>query len=245
MPAPTIDGSGVVTGAVNDTASYSSSAGAKTTAGSNRIGIVVAAGYMFGTSGTARGSFTWDGVAMTRLREYDGSADDDHWVGLYYILNPPTAGSTVTGTFAGNLTGGVVVASYQDVNQTTPFGTEAVARGVSGTASVDVSSASGELVIDALFFKNDPTVGSGQTNVGEANQADKYAGHSYEAGAGTVTMSWTATSADWVAIGVALKPVANPSVALTGTGGDGLLESEVVAGGETIIAAVTDGEWVS
>ena len=52
-----------------------------------------------------------------------------------------------------------------------------------------------------------PTIGAGQTQVGAANQADKYARSSYETGAGTVTMSWTLTSNIWCIAGVSLKPV--------------------------------------
>lgn len=206
MPAPTIDGSGVIEAAINDVGSYTSSANAKTTAGSNRIGLVIVAGYMFGTSLPNGTTVTWGGVSMDKLDEAAYSVDDDFYAGLFFIKNPPTSGSTIAATFAGNLTGGVLTASYQDVDQTTPFGTVAKANGSSGTATVDVTSASGELVIDAGMFSNLPTAGAGQTQAARANQADKYAFHSYEAGAGTVTMSWTATTNPWVILGVALKP---------------------------------------
>lgn len=208
MP-PSIDGSTVVTGGVNDVTTYTSAAGAKPSAGANRCGIIVAGGYMYGTSGFARGSGTWGGSAVTRVDEYEGNTDDDFWVGIYRYLAPPTSGSQIAMTFSGNLTGGVVIASYQDVNQTTPCGTPTRARGSSGTASVTHTATTDDLVIDALMYSNNPTVGAGQTFVGEAtNGSDKYAGHSYEAGASSVTMSWTATTNPWVIIAVSLLPAA-------------------------------------
>lgn len=215
MPAPSLDGSGVIEAAINDVSSYTSSAGAKTTSGSNRVGAVIVAGYMFGTSDPNGTTVTWGGVSMDKVGEAHYSGDDDLVAILYRILAPPTSGSTIAATFAGNLTGGVIVASYQDVDQSTPFGAVATANGNSGTASVNVSAAVGDLVIDALMFSNAPTVGAGQTEVGNINQADKYAGHSYEAGAASVTMSWTATSTFWAIVGVALKAVASLDLSIT------------------------------
>ena len=108
--------------------------------------------------------------------------------------------------------------SYTGVNQTTPLGTAASNKGKSTTASVSVSSAAGELVVDAVGRRSDVTSnpispGAGQTQRWNthtgANSATNGAtgGASEKAGAATVPMSWTwSGSIEWAIAGVSLKP---------------------------------------
>jgi len=110
---------------------------------------------------------------------------------VWYLVNP-TAGSydvVVTNTAIGMRTSLVVFNVLGDVDTSTP-----VSGGTSTTGTTDasnnVTSASGDLVVDVLCCANDPTVGSGQTEVGNAD-ASQYLTVSREAGAASVTMSWT------------------------------------------------------
>lgn len=104
--------------------------------------------------------------------------------------------------------------SWCGVDQTTPVGTAAKASGSSSPATVNVTSASGELVTDAVISEigSTLTVGADQTqtyNAADVSAASYNAGASYENGGATVTMSWTQSTGDyWGIVGVPLKPVA-------------------------------------
>lgn len=100
--------------------------------------------------------------------------------------------------------------SYCDVDQTTPMGTLATASNVNFQASVTVTSATGELVIDAVTSGSgsELTVGSGQTQRSNQTLASSYTlGTSNEPGAASVPMTWSLSGEDyWAALGVSLKP---------------------------------------
>jgi len=106
--------------------------------------------------------------------------------------------------------------SYCGVDQATPTGTSATAdnNGNNAIATVDVTSASGELVVDSVMTAGATaalTVGAGQTQrVNDATHAGIFLfGSSDEAGAGTTTMSWTTDTDDYTGIvAVPLKPAA-------------------------------------
>jgi hypothetical protein len=110
------------------------------------------------------------------------------------------------------------VRSYCGVHQTTPVGTAASAISYGNPITVDVSSAVGELVVDAVADRAD----LGDTLAATAGQTERsnfiadisgvgiIAGSDKAGAAGTVTMSWTAAPSGqyWAMIGVSLKPAA-------------------------------------
>ena len=100
--------------------------------------------------------------------------------------------------------------TFTGVDQGVPLGAFAGANGNSGTASVNVSSASGELVFDTVDHYNSLTVGANQTQRWKTGSASTYSGGSTEPGAATVTMSWTAGSNTWAIGAVPIKPAALP-----------------------------------
>ena len=209
MPAPTLDGTTVLGEAINTSGTHTFASG-KTTTGSNRLGIVAVGGVSFGTSGVS--GVTWNGVAMTLVDQLK----PDMAASLWYIVAPPTGSSTVAITFDGLWQGYGIVSSFQDVNQTTPIGTAAKTSGTGETASLTVSSASGETVVDALgCYPNVPTVGAGQTvigSVGSNSGGDRWGAHSYEAGAASVSMGWSGAGITvWSIVGVSLKAVVDPT----------------------------------
>ena len=79
---------------------------------------------------------------------------------------------------------------------------------------------------------NSETVGGGQsllfaTKAGTAS--DAWVGSSTEAGAASVTMSWTTNGAgagEWAAVAVSLKPVVNTPPTITNLSGDSLAYAE-------------------
>jgi hypothetical protein len=157
-------------------------------------------------------SITYNGTPLT----YVGSAtySNDARAEIWQLVAPDTGTHDVVITFDKNLVYGAVagVMTFTNVNQSTPLGTFAGANGSSaGPATVDVSSATNELVFDTVSCETCTTltVGAGQTEYWNLSQSGLYAmgAGSTEPGAVTVTMSWTLGSADYWAIGaVPIKP---------------------------------------
>lgn len=182
----------------------------KTTAGSNRYGIVA----LMAGADTVTG-VTWGSNAMTLLGK-NQNATDGRTAYLYGISNPPTAASDVVVSIGG---GGVritaVVSSFNGVDPSAPYGTAQTASGTTSPATVNVTDAvTGDMVVDSLYFFGGggggggppPSVGADQTELGHTDEGARFGSSSYEAGAATVTMSWTLTAPSrWSTVAVALK----------------------------------------
>jgi hypothetical protein len=129
---------------------------------------------------------------------------------MWRLLDPPVGTADVVVTFSGTPSDGAVVGvmNLTNVHQTTPLG-PFVSNAGNGTASVDVTSAEGELVIDVIAKDNAvaPAVGSGQTerwNNAFSNSA--YGALSTRPGAKNVTMAWWSAD-DWAIGAVSVKPL--------------------------------------
>lgn len=199
-----------------------------TCSGSNRLLWVCAGnGALLPTATT---SVTYNGVAMTEVGDVVQTfAHASH----HYLVAPDTGAHDVVVTYAGSndecIAGAV---SYTGVDQSTPVGTFAGANAGTGNPTVNVSSATDELVVDGVYVAahqtaDTLTVGGSQTQrVNNEDSGDGYGvlGMSEEAGAGTVTMSWTETAnSDWRTGGIPLKPA-------TGGGGATHAHPKVNAG---------------
>lgn len=177
--------------------------------GSDRFLVVCIAVYT-NTAGVS--GVTYAGVSMTLIGTI--TATGGCVVHMYALKNPASGANNVVATLSGPpWYYAFAAASYTGVDQTTPYGTYASASGGSGTPTVDVSSASGELVVDALAARMNPSSpGSGQTQRALVNNASDganiRAAISEEAGAATTTMSWSGSGATWAIIGLPLKPAA-------------------------------------
>lgn len=187
---------------------------AHTVSGALRI-LIVSIG-MRSDTGVGRndiGSVTYGGVSMTRLDTQQKNALD---VYLYYLVAPATGANNVIVDVNPRYAGcniAAVAASYTGVNQVTPLGTQAKTGVTTTSMSVNVSSATGELVVDAAGKLNTDVlnVGADQTqrgqNGGGTGGAHARAAISDEAGAATTTMSWSWTnSVDAAVIAVPMKP---------------------------------------
>ena len=198
--------------------------GAWTIAGSDRI---VMGGILSGAiSPVDPANMKWGGSGGTDLTKRGATVDIGAFVKVsqYSLVAPTAESNTLYGSWGSNqdetAIGG---ASYTGVDQTTPHGTQASAtgNGANPTATVNVNSASGELVVDvvgALQTDGDITTlvaGASQTarvdidNVGGV--AFECFGMSEEAGGATVTMSWDIDTTgggdtEWGIIGIPLKP---------------------------------------
>lgn len=163
---------------------------------------------------------SFGGTAMTLLHSNTTSFAREF---VYGMIAPPFGSQTVAVTLTAteHVIGAV---SYSGVHQTAPTGTAATANGNDATPTVNVTSASGELVADNVCLRGNTgqslAVGAGQTQIW--NRASDgsgqttgtcWGGGSTEPGAATVTMSWTAGASErWAIGGIPLKP-ASPRMA--------------------------------
>jgi hypothetical protein len=155
-------------------------------------------------------SVTYGGTPLTWVGESISNGNAHMFI--YRLVNPPTGTANVVVTLAANPDKGIVVgvSTFTGVNQITPLGTFASVEGKSTLASVNISSAAGELVYDVVSFRNATISASGgQTvlyNINSGGEVDG-GGASTQPGGSTVTMSWTgASSQDWAIGGVSIKP---------------------------------------
>ena len=190
-------------------------------AGTNRLLLV---GVSFNNfSGETVTSVVWkDGLGDEQSLSPVGTAVsvDDARVEIWGRVAPNTGTADIRVTFDATLNdGGVVGAmSFTGVDQSTPYGafvSDFDNSGSSNLATVDVSSAVGELVFDTVACETctSLTVGAGQDERWNTDNANSdFGGASTEAGAGTVTMSWDLGSSDyWVIGAVPIKPAAGGS----------------------------------
>ena len=196
--APTFDASSSRSG-TGTTQSWSHTIGS----GSNRVLIVTTSSV-----NEQANSVTFNGAALTLVgRQVD--ADNASRISIWYRVNPATGPGTIQVTFAGSAEGKTMGASsWSGVHQSVPVGAFASASGTSGTPSVTVASAVGEVVVDAVSNEGGGsiTVHPSQVERWNATLLDVSGGHSSEAGATSVTMSWTMPSAYWAIGAVPLKP---------------------------------------
>lgn len=140
---------------------------------------------------------------------------------IWYLVSPTVGAATITYTYTNSSYLSIASVSVLDSAITSIFGTVAKANGTSVTPSVAVASAAGELVIDSCTYRKvsgdlTASVGAGQTQ--HVNNSSGTAGTqglglvSTEAGAASVTMSWTGTLSNiWRTMGVAIRPAAASS----------------------------------
>ena len=154
---------------------------------------------------------TYDGQAMTLVKDKVSSKIR----ATLWRLNDPASGTkTVAVTLGGTATGAMGGAiTFFDVGTADPIGTPVENSGSGTAATVDASSAAGEIVVDCIGSVAPLTVGPDQTEQWtEANGFGTGAG-STEPGDTTVTMSWTVGSGQvWAIVAVSIRPV-QPAIA--------------------------------
>lgn len=177
-----------------------------TTSGSDRF---LKVGVSVNTSTLS--SVTYAGTDVGAIAEVN--VGGGHRAYMRGLVAPATGANNVVVTTAAlsNITS--TAESYTGVDQVTPNDTAATASGNSTAPSVNVSSATDDLVIDTVEDTGSGTLAADasqtqrQSNSGGGNGTR--CGSSEEAGAATVTMSWTkGTSTVWGIIGVSINPAA-------------------------------------
>jgi len=188
-------------------------------AGTNRILVVGVNIFSDSPPLPTVSTMTYAGQSMTFLAaQEDGVAPSRIRTEMWYIKAPATGANSIAITFSASVRAVAGGMSYTNVHQTTPFGTPATAGGLSDAPSVTVSSAAGELVVDTVGRRQSSsgtqtlTAGGGQTEryndkSGTNNDNNVLGAGSEEAGAASVTMSWTANSDwKWAIVAAPLKP---------------------------------------
>ncbi len=181
--------------------------------GSNRMLVVtvsVGSGSVGGSAGTIS-SVTYNGVTMT---EVGTAALSGARVSIYRLLNPAAGPANVVVSTSTGSTIEAGATTFENVDQATPLGTFASASANSGTATVNVTSATNEIVIcvgsvDEAFSNQGMTTTSGQTQLWNSSGTDFVSGAaSTKPGAASVTVSYTATDStqEWAIGGVSIKP---------------------------------------
>lgn len=192
--------------------SYASRTWNHTCSGDNRVLLV---GCVI-TDGATVSSVTYNGVNLTRVNSITQAGYMT--VELWKLTAPTVGTNSIVATFSAS----VSQAQCGAISFTGSSGTvnNSVTEGNStGTnPSVDVSSASGNFVIDvvgAQLKTSDPAQGAGQTVRWELSGTNIRPGaSSTEPGAGTVTMSWTGCDGDNNAI-VAAQVVAGIQIGIS------------------------------
>jgi len=155
---------------------------------------------------------TYGGNVLTVL---SSNVQTDVDQSVWYMTNPPKGANDIVVTWGANAWFAVGAVSYTGVSQSTPFGTGVVAKANDTDGNVDVTSGTGEVVIDfySTYHTSGHTIadGAGQTErVNKTHGAtswDAGLGISEEAGAATVNMAWTHSAArDRINYGIPLKP---------------------------------------
>jgi len=190
-----------------------------TTSGANRLMLVgISVWGLVGVEGVS--SIKYNNVDLTLVGTESPISEERVW--LYKLKAPDTGTHDLVVTFSAPPVDGAVVGviTFTGVDQTTPLGTYAGNTGNSNEASVNVSSASGELVFDTIFVYSGSaaTVGALQTQRWNETQNDAVGTGSTEPGAATVTMSWDFSGYDtWGICAVPIKPSGTNGLTISGS----------------------------
>lgn len=164
---------------------------------------------------------TYAAVALTKIR-HDAPGGDVRSE-LWYLVAPATGANNVVVTMSGDQSFAAIAQTYTGVHQTVPKGTDVGSTGSGTAVTVDVTSATGELVIDVVTRQASGgtfTEGASQTKR-QTHTTQPGGSMSEEAGAATVTMSWTISSEDYAQCAVPFKPagaLVSTYMTLTGAG---------------------------
>jgi len=172
--------------------------------------ILVAAGAFIGGGGGTITGATYNGVAMTVIGET--GTDSGNRFALFGLSAPASGANNLVVSYSASASeAAAVVSTWENVHQTTTsaFSGFNSATGTSTTPAVTITSASGGVVVDGLyFFGVTATAHASQTTLGNAQQASSAVsmGSSYEAGATSVSMDWTlGGSINWGIAGCSIK----------------------------------------
>ncbi len=175
--------------------------------------VVVGVSMWDATASTTIAGVTYGGTAMTRL----GGISNPNALTEVYLYGL-AVGNRAAGNSAVVVTGSTGVdelafgvTAFSGVNQAAPTGPFASAQATSAAATVNVTTAAGDMVVDIMGYNlGTPTVGAGQTQRWRQQDTTEIEDGicSTELATGnSTTMSYTkSTSSEWTIGAIALKP---------------------------------------
>lgn len=184
----------------DEAASVSSHTFSHTCAGSNLALFVYIAFLAFSDPPVTTG-VTYNGVAMTRIKLSGAGTLNGESGELWGLIAPATGAQDVVISYDKSVTQSDAGAlSFTGVDQTTAWDGAVEDHAATGVPSSAVTSATGDLVIDVLgsWLDDGPEPGTGQTKKSDTAPGGDAWGmqSSTEAGAASVTMSWTSGDSD-------------------------------------------------
>ncbi len=185
-------------------------------------------------------SLTYGGTPLTLLGTESGGPPR---IEMWHLVDPPVGTADVVVTFSNPPSDGAIVGvmNLTNVNQTTPFG-PFVSNAGNGTASVDVTSAEGELVIDVVA-KDTTTLAPAVDSPGQIQKMNKAFSNAHGAlstrpGAKTVKMKWW-NDDDWAIGAVSVKPLDPESINYIDTTANSFTKAQRGVTGTTAISHLT------
>ncbi|MFC2046308.1 Ig-like domain-containing protein [Chloroflexota bacterium] len=181
-------------------------------------------------------SLTYGGANLTHIR-HDNPGFDVR-TELWVLVAPPEGTHTVDLVVDNSTT---IEAGATTWNGVGALGSNAGASGSGTTASVDISSSSGEVVVDVVGTQHaEATVEAGEGQTERWNEVGTYGvgAASSEPGASTVPLSWTLAEGEtWAISAVALRPAGgsyDPDGTIVSYEWDLDGNGEIVLSGETV-----------
>jgi hypothetical protein len=172
------------------------------------VGLSVGRGQNTMVSGA-----TYDGVSMTEAGLVFSNNQNDGYIQLFYLVNPPTGAHTVLATcdISRDLVAGSV--SFTGVDQTTPVSNIVTSFGSSAPPNITVTSGSDNMAV--------AVVGNG-SSITSSDKDDRWLNNfnnlsasgnaiqSTAAGASSVAFTYSANSDWWGAVGMNINAVSTP-----------------------------------
>ncbi|MBT8445690.1 MAG: DUF4347 domain-containing protein, partial [Gammaproteobacteria bacterium] len=181
---------------------------------------------------------TYGGASLTLVDRFTGG----HVVEIWQLTAPLEGTANIVATFSGSLQANGGAVAFNGVDQAAPTGTLQGLSGTGTTASIDITSDAGDIVLDTVIVDvaSSPAFGLNQTQqwIEPNGGMDRVSAGSTEAGGGTVTMSWGGMADDWTIAAVTVKPAAPSATLWLST------DSNVAAPGADGLAAWTQAEVV-
>jgi hypothetical protein len=163
---------------------------------------------------------------MTEIGSAVSSGTFDGHAYAWILTSPTTGNQDLYFSFPDDQNAGIWIMDVVGGDTTTPTSGVQTGTGSGPNTSLTVTSATGDIVVDVLALQytyRSPNVGSGQTEFTAQALSDTEGVASNEAGATSVTMSWTSINGDpWAHLAFNVK-------AGSGGGGSGKPSGEYFA----------------
>lgn len=129
--------------------------------------------------------------------------------GLYYLIAPTAGTANVVVAVASSSSVSASISEYRNVDQTTPFSNTASAKGKSNSPSLTMTSNTDEFILASIStIQENPTPGSGMTEISESASGNSYNNFSRKNGASSVTLNYSFVSGgedDWAIVAGSIK----------------------------------------